>query len=153
MHFPPSQIFGRTLVPVYYWENEPTIPLEDIARATGIPFKMAFDVVSSNREILNIIDSSTCKPIGASASLSSLSKRLCLGIDGIGILIFSLDHNRIKDRDIKERIMIAKRWLIAQVSSRLKVMGKRNQPRWDAGLSKEQSRELKKYFVRQKKKK
>ena len=147
-YFPGSVIFGRTIVPVYYTDHGPTVPLTDVARAIGLSPRTAFRLVERNQDVINLMDATTCKQIHPRSSLSPLKKRLCLGMDGICVLILNIDHKRIKDPLIRERIIIAKLWLTTQVSNRIKVAGQKHQPRWDAGLNKKQAQELKKTLSR-----
>ena len=146
-HFPPTSIFGKTLVPIYYCQALPIIPLVYVARAIGVPFNTAFAIVAKQREAFDTYDAATCAPVPPAASLQPLCKTLCLGMEGICTLLFALDHSRIKDPAVRERIITAKRWLACQVSNRIKFTGRRNQTRWDSGLSKEQADNMKKRFA------
>jgi hypothetical protein len=148
MFFPPTQIFGKNLVAVYYINEEAAIPLADVTRSLGAEFKAAFDIVKANRETIKIFDAATGKSVPLKKPLGPLQKRICLGMDGIFLLIIAIDHSRIRDPETKERIVVAKQWLIAQVSNRLKLYGRKNQPRWDAGLTKEQAKAFKKQFAK-----
>jgi hypothetical protein len=147
-YFPPSQIFGKTLVPVYYSGQRPIIPLSFVALAIGISPARAMTIVRAQRDVLDIFDAATCEMVPPASPLDPLKHRLCLGMEGICALIFALDHNRVGDRDARERLIAAKRWFSALVSNKIKVSGRKSQPRWDAGLTKEQSREMKKLFPR-----
>ena len=147
-YFPPAQIFGKTLVPIYYSGTRPIIPLSFVAQAIGISNARALGAVRAHRAVLDIFDAATCEMVPSSSPLDPVNKRICLGMDGICALIFALDHNRVSDHAARERLIAAKRWLTAQVSNKLKIPGRKNQPRWDAGLTKEQSREIKKLFPR-----
>ncbi|HUT52840.1 MAG TPA: hypothetical protein VM658_05565 [bacterium] len=147
-YFPASQIFGKTIVPIYYSGARPTIPLLHIAGAIGISFKKAFTIVRGHRDVLDIFDAATCDLVPSASPLEPIKTRLCLGMDAICVLIFALDHNRVKDDAGRKRLIAAKRWFCCQVSNKIKISGRKNQPRWDAGLTTDQSRELKKLFAR-----
>lgn len=147
-YFPPTQIFGKTLVPIYYSGARPTIPIVHVAKAMGVPFKTAFSVIMSQRDSFDIHDAATGELVHPSAPLERLRHTLCLGMDGICALIFALDLNRVKDRLTRARLVAAKRWLSCQVSNRIKISGRKNQTRWDAGLTKEQAEKLKEHFTR-----
>lgn len=147
MHFPPTQIFGKVLVPVYYCNRGPTVPLPDVARAMGIPPQTAFNIINRNREVFHIFDLATFEPIAEAEPLGPIKDRLCLGMEGICVLVFNVDFSRIRDARTRARITVAKRWMASQVANRLKPSARKNQPRWDTGLTKEQVLDLKARFA------
>lgn len=147
-YFPPAQIFGKKLVPVYYVDEEPAIPLPNIAEVIGITLEEALRLVEANREILMIVDCEKCVYVKGKGPLKDQVEKIGLEMNGVTILVFAVDLAQAKNKDARERLAAAKLWMTAQVSNRLKKPGRRNQPRWDAGLSKEQARQLKERFDR-----
>jgi hypothetical protein len=145
--FPPSQIFGRKMVPLYYLEEAPIIPLSAVAGVLGVSFRTVLNVAKKNLEVLPVVDVVTGEDISDPVELESRQKVAGVGMEGLGIVIFSLEHDRIEDEDARQRLMTAKLWLAVQISNRLKRPGRRNQPRWDAGLNKRQARLMKKRFA------
>lgn len=146
-YFPPVQIFGRNLVPIYYAGNQPVIPVAEAARVLGLSAGDAFRLAAANREVIALVDGATGEAISPALSLPPERGRLCLGMDGICILIFRLNHQRLADPEARQRVLLARSWLLAQLANRLKLSGRKNQPRWDKGLSREQRAEFKKRFA------
>lgn len=142
-YFPAALIFGRNLVPVYLADHGPAIPLTDIADSIGITMQTAFRLVEKNREAIILIDAESREQIFPESDLVPLKKRICLAMDGICLLLLSIDHHRLKDAVTRERIIIAKFWLSTQLSNRIKIPGEKSQHRWDASLNKKQAKQVK----------
>ncbi len=147
-YFPPTVIFGRQLVPVYLSRCGPCVPLNYVSSVLGITPSFALKRVLENREVIEAVDPFTLKVIPPGQDPGFNHKYLCIPMQGISILIMSINHNDLADPLCRERIILAKKWLLAQITNRVKVPGRKHQARWDSGLSKEQSRDLKKQFAR-----
>lgn len=146
MYFPPVQIFGRILVQVYYTTAGSSIPLSEAARALHLPARTARRVLESNRAVIPLTDVRTGEVIAPDQPLSSDPQVVGLTMAGISLLILALEPDRLPDPQDRERIILAKQWLLAQVSNRIKSPGRKNQPRWDHGLTVEQAASFKKEF-------
>ena len=145
-YFPPVQIFGRNIVPLYNTPAGPAIPLDEIARAIGVPPPHALKVISRQRDMVELHLIGASEPLPADCSLSSCRDSLCLGMDGIALIILGADPDQVLDQSSRQRLLLAKKWLLLQLGNRLKTPGRKNQPRWDSGLDKNQVRKLKKLF-------
>ena len=145
-YFPPVQIFGRNIVPLYNTAAGPAVPLDEAARTIGIPVPHALKLISRQRELLNLHVPGAAQPLPADCSLAPYRNRLCLGMDGIALIILGADPAQVSDPVGRQRLLLAKKWLLLQLANRLKTPGRKNQPRWDAGLNKKQVQELKKLF-------
>lgn len=145
-YFPPVQIFGRNIVPIYQTEDGPAVPLEETVRATGIPANTIIRILSGHRELVSLCRPGETVAIPPEAPLSRFGTQLCLGMDAIALVILSVDPARLEDPVTRRRIIVAKKWLLLQLANRLKTPGRKNQPRWDSGLNKKQMHDLKKLF-------
>jgi hypothetical protein len=146
--FPPSQIFGRKMVPVYYLEDAPLVPVTAIAGVLGVPPKAILNAAKKNLELAPLVDIATGELIKTPEELDHNHKSACAGMESICLLVFSLDPAQTADAEGRERLQVAKIWMAVQVANRLKKPGRRNQPRWDAGLNKLQSRMFKDRFAK-----
>lgn len=145
-YFPPVQIFGRNIVPVYQTPAGPSVPLEEAARAIGLTPPHALKIISRQRSLFDLHVPGREEPLPDDCSLSSYRDSLCLGMEAIALMILSADPTTVSDASSRARLLLAKKWLLMQVANRLKAPGRKNQPRWDTGLNKKQVRELKKLF-------
>lgn len=145
-YFPPVQIFGRNIVPLYHTPAGPAVPLDEVARAIGVPVPHALKLISRQRYLVELHLAGAPGPLPADCSLSSNRDGLCLGMDGIALIILGADPGVVTDDVSRQRLLLAKKWLLLQLGNRLKTPGRKNQPRWDSGLNKRQVRELKKLF-------
>lgn len=145
-YFPPTQIFGRNIVPLYQTPAGPAIPLDEAARAIGITVPHALKLIARQRDLIAIHVAGQPDPLPVESSLRSCRDNLCLGMDGIALIIIGADPAQVTDEVSRQRLLLAKKWLLLQLGNRLKTPGRKNQPRWDSGLNKEQVRELKKLF-------
>jgi hypothetical protein len=146
--FPPSQIFGRKMVPMYYHEEAPMVPLASIAEIVGVPLKAVISLARKNLGLAPLVDMASEKPIASAADLDKCQHSACVGMEGISLLLFGIDPDLVTDPDARQRLQTAKLWMAVQVSNRLKKPGRRNQPRWDAGLNKHQAHLLKEHFAK-----
>lgn len=148
-YFPPTSIFGKNLIPIYYDDEfGSTVPVKNVAEALGVSAAKLMKIVISNGDAINMLDASTGKAISPGQKLANLQDRLCIGMDGISLVIMNIDHSQIKDPLTRERISVAKKWLAAQISNRVKSPGQKHQPRWDSGLDKNQAKLLKARIAR-----
>ncbi len=147
-YFPPAKIFGRNLVPVYYSEYGPVVPLFDVIGIIGISTAKAMKIIDKNRDAMVLIDAHSCKPISESKKITANQENVCIGQEGVSLLLLQIDHTQIKDPLVKEKIRLSKIWLCAQVENRIKTAGQKNQTRWDSGLSKRQVKNLKTGFAK-----
>jgi hypothetical protein len=147
-YFPPVKIFGRNLVPVYYSEYGPVVPLTDVIGIIGITPAKAMSIIDKNRDAIVLINAHDCKPISESKKVTATQENVCVSQEGISLLLMQIDHTQIKNPLVRERIRLSKIWLSAQVENRIKTAGQKNQTRWDSGLSKRQVKNLKEGFAK-----
>ena len=147
-YFPPPAIFGRRIVPVYVAPFGPSIPVQDVAASLGIKPAQAAKIVSRNLNAISAFDAASKEIVSEKSQISASNKNICIGMDGVALLTMNVDPEQLDDDLMKERIAVAKQWIMAQIANRIKIPGQKHQPRWDAGLTKDQSKELKKKIDR-----
>jgi hypothetical protein len=145
-YFPPVQIFGRNIVPLFQTSAGPAVPLDEVARAISVPVPHVLKLISRQRGLIELHVAGNPDPLPADRSLRSCRDSLCLGMDGIALIILGADPGLVTDAVSRQRLLLAKKWLLLQLGNRLKTPGRKNQPRWDSGLNRKQVRELKKLF-------
>jgi len=147
-YFPPTVIFGHNLIQVYAGESGPSVTLTDLAGVLGVSLATVLAIIRKNRGVIELTGASDGKRIPPESGLPSPASRLCLSMDGVSLVILNIDHEKISDPLCRERIKVAKKWLVCQISNRIKEPGRKHQHRWDSGLSQEQARELKRHIAR-----